>query len=316
MKRTMIVMFALALLLAWGGSAMAQQTESALSKAAFKNCLDAAGDEYFADADAALRNQVLVYPYFVSDTDFWSGMAIINKTAVADGLNIAAKRLCVAVVGDDGTTAATWVNQNIYAGTMYVSLVDALGDDDVWSGRLALGVFAKNADNNLRNSLEGFGMIGNGTEGQGYFAYSQTGANALGAANGDDIAKFIGIAEGQLNYLPQGDGDWWRGVAMFNNHPDDDAWVIMNVVHQDGSGATNAGENLEIESGKMAAGTLDNLVDGVKASERARVGFCQTDDEEDDDCTADAVGANEAGLLGFTMFGNTKEAMGYLPLAQ
>lgn len=285
MKRTMIVMFALAMLLAWTGSAMAQFHY--LDETAERNCHPTDREAWFNGSDAT-TNLLAVFPYFAAVEDgFWSGMAVINKD---EAYTIQPNTLCV-VAYDGRNGAAKRIGSPVYPRNMFVTLVDQVGTEEVWENRVYVGLYAKNKAKLVAEGVNyaGFGMMGNGAEGQGYFT------KPLGDTDGGTL---------EFDYVTEG-APWWRGLAIVNKS-DQRQYVKITVFQGD----TSASTVVEIERGEIWTGLVDDI-DGVDATKRAFIVV-----EEVLNRDGDVKGAKDDALMGFAMFGNGNEALGYLPDAQ
>lgn len=296
MKRTAIVVFALTMLLAWSVTAMSLPAPDEfyyLDQNAERYCHPTDRELWF-DQGQAEPNRIAVFPYFAAVEDgFWSGMALVNKS---EDYTIQPNTLCiVAYDGRDG--AVKRVSGPVYPRNMFVTLVDELGADEVWENRVYVGVYARNADalkkaealgNQAENAIEkfaGFAMMGNGAEGQGYFVNNRKSWQL------------------EFNYVTEG-SPWWRGLAIVNV-TDESEFVKISVFQGD----TATSEVVEIRRGEIWTGLVDDM-EGVDAGKRA---FIVAEEVANRDGDAKAPGARNNALMGFAMFGNGNEALGYLP---
>jgi hypothetical protein len=272
--------------LAWGGTAMAQTNFEALDKAA-EEC----------DDDVTYEGPVALFPYFADEsTGFVGGFAVINTD---EETTIPANELCFVGVDADGDVLAKKHASAIYPSNMATMAVSGLGTG--WDAQLYMGLYAKNKEAAVLQKVEGFGMIGDGTQGQGYFAVETI-------DNDGDVQA----ADEQLlfNYFP-GDG-WARGLAVVNTTNTD--VVVEFVAYEEGGNQETV--TAELDAGAMLSTTADTLFvddDGeALLNPNTRVRIVATA-YEDDDLTA---GEEVAALYGFAMFGDGSMAQGYLAPGQ
>jgi hypothetical protein len=285
MKRTMVVMFLLALLLAWGGTAMAQGEAETLHAAAFANCVDADGDEVFLDADNAGANLVGIWPYFPKKASNWWNGIVVGNTDAED--TIAKNDLCLVGVTAEGTGVAAWYNQPIYPQHSKAFLKESISTDEEWEESVYMGVYSKNE---AAINAFGFGLLG-----------SKNDAGAAGAEFVDGNAITEAAADSlYFAYLPG--GKWWSAIVLVNMAADD-AEVTVEIVHSDGT--VKEVDELELKSGNMLALTpavLNELAD-------------DDDDPTKWDETKTAyvkVTSTQPNLAGWAQFGNGKASVGYV----
>jgi len=253
MTRKLFVGTLLALVMTWGGTAMGQIADQC---------------ELTGDAQ-----QILTFPYFagtLSTDGWWGGLAIINTTGTA----IPASDLCVV-----GVTGAEQTGVNLPAelggNSMYVNLVEGL-NESFGTPQTALSVFSNN--DNAKN-LRGFGMVGDGTQGQGYLALQ-----------GDNAG---GLNKIEFPYVPGTDnGTWWRGMAIFNN-AGEAQMLTFNVYYADGTTEEDP-ITKEIAKDAMTVALLDDILPEGAADKRSRI----------------VVEGDKGKIFGFAMFGNGQEAQG------
>jgi hypothetical protein len=342
MKRGVFLFFALVMLVAWAGFALAQQQESYLLENFVEDECGDSGEDFLP---ANGGQQVLLFPYLTNADGWWGGFALLNTGAVEGQNNIEAKTLCLVGVDEDGNGAGKLLSSNLYAGQMYVDLVSRIDEDDVWQGRVFMGVYAQNgAPDAVKNEngdeiLKGFAMLGDGSQGVGYFALNMADDNVqnligngpgvqppaqVGEAKSVNdlgkpmlVANSVGYATLRFDYLAISSrgssgaigtdaadvgGAWWSGLSLFNNS-DADAYAHIQVIQEDGKSVDAV---VEVPEGQMVSGMLEDLVPDLDPTKRARVvvdAYDGDDPEEDNEVKA---------LFGFTMFGDGNQGMGYL----
>jgi hypothetical protein len=297
MKRTMLVLFLMALFLAWGGSAVAQPNY--MYGAAAEKCDD--GD-MFTDSGDAANNRIAFWPYFPSsESNWWNGVVMANRS---DEETILKDTLCIVGVTADGDKVAVIYDQPIYPQNMTSFLKEDLSGDE-WKESLYIGVFAKNKDGNGNpgENLYGFGLLGSKSGGGavgGMFTdttwnitYQQVGDNP---ENSDDELFF--------GYLPG--NPWWSAVVLSNTGYEDVTFTVT-VVHADGTEkvvedvAIDAGETLVLTPTKLNE-IADDDDDPVKWEAGQTVNIAITDGES-------PSGWGE--IMGWAQFGNGKGSVGY-----
>lgn len=285
MKRTMVVMFALALLVGFSGSAMATGPapgNNALLKAAKDNC-KIGSTPMFASESLASDNQLLVMPYATAadPDDFRTGIALINKGQL-DQDNILANSLCLVGVKKDGTAVSKLFGSRIVSGAIVTEVVDLIGDN--WNNDMIIGVY-QNQNAGVNDKLNGFYIIGDGTQAQGAFALT-------GNVNGTDEVMF--------DYVPG--APFAGGVAIFNNNANVDAKLVVDVTYSDGTTLELSGaDRITVERGRMILNTFENMIDGFDTSKAAQIKF-----------TNNASGdGTDKSLFAFTFFGDGAQAYGY-----
>jgi hypothetical protein len=283
MKRTMVVMFLLALLLAWGGTAMAQGVAVSLDAAAVEKCLDADEAEIFGAGEAA-GNLIGIWPYYPKKASNWWNGIVVGNTSDTD--TIAKNDLCFVGVTAEGEGVAALYAQPIYPQHAKALLKEDISSAEEWEESVYMGVYSQNAD--AINAF-GFGLLG-----------SKNDAGAAGAEFVDGNA-ITGAADSlYFAYLPG--GKWWSAIVLVNM-AEDDADVTVEIVHSDGT--VKEVDELELKAGNMLALTpavLNELAD-------------DEDDPTKWDETKTAyvkVTSTEPNLAGWAQFGNGKASVGYV----
>lgn len=208
---------------------------------------------------------LLTFPYLTdNDEGWWGGMAIINTSGTA----IPNDSICLVAI-DEAKGVITVVNDeevdlSLPGNGMTVELSRVIQD-----GRLAVGVFTNS--NVTTEQVRGFGMIGDGTQGQGYLALQ------------GDLVE--GSTYLELPYVPEAGTGWWRGLALFNNSG---AQVTANFeVHfEDGTEGT-------LPAKTLAADELDVSLLPDDWTQRAQIVIRAT-----------------GKIMGFAMFGDNAQAQG------
>lgn len=219
MKRSMIVMFALGLLIAWSSMAMANDT--ALVRAAANHCPDWG---VTTDTNIIAEHQAIAIPYLPDATaGRWGGFAITNtnnQNPVRPG------EICIVGVKNNGATVGQIYNRQIPAHGIAVFTLEGLtqpGSD--WEDRnLMVGVFVRNSADPepLRDALRGFFLLGDGRMAQGDAAYDRSNSR---------FEDRTGIRTSTFNYTPGDEFGWWRAFSVFNNGraEDQDQYVAVKV---------------------------------------------------------------------------------------
>lgn len=246
MTRKLVTGLALALVLTWGSSAMAQIADGCNLTGTVE--------------------PVLTFPYFAGQdergtgkenpNEWWSGMAIINTT----GTPIPAADLCVVGVTNAVPTGIN-LPRDLGANSMFVDILENI-DERFAVPWTALTVFSNNAH---AQNLRGFGMVGDSVQGQGYLAL-----------RGDHVR---GAKELEIPYVPETELDdeqkpkpnaWWKGLAVFNNDAQAQD-ITFTAYYEDGT--TDAWTKQALRANGMIVGLpgTDDFFPDYTVTKRARI---------------------------------------------
>lgn len=247
--------------------------------------------QWFEDNDQANTNLLGVFPYSAGfDQDGWTtGVALYSTDDTAAGF-FPASSLCIVGVSGTGIGMSKVYPNALNPGqirTMPVNLIDA--DEAKWKSPALVAVYKNRAVVPGANQFGGFMMIGNGLEGQGYFA---------------DVRQDLEGNPLTFNYSP---GDpWQRGMAVFNNNPTQPVFIGLKAIYSDGSSEETArASRATLNAGNILSGAFEALLAGFDTTKEARVIVTAYNS------TANDTLANPALLMGFAFFGDGYMGMGY-----
>jgi hypothetical protein len=274
MKRTMVVMFLLALLLAWGGTAMAEPDVME------DNVGELCGEEYDVGEGGTYLG---MWPYFPAQSSNWWNGVVIGNTSDTD--TIAEDTLCFVGVDADGESYGAEYGQRIYPQHVKAFLKETIDtDEEGWENSLYLGVYASNAADDVEDVFFGFGMLGS--------------KNDAGVVGGNFVDRLVQEAEElAFNYMP---GNKWASAIVVINATEDDVDDAVVTVVQDGNVETF--DELEIGAGEMAVltPTILNALAEDTVWDESKTAYI-------------TVASDDAALYGWAQFGNGKGTVGYLP---
>lgn len=210
MNRKWLGVVLVALMLVWGGTAMA-------SVGGFGDKMSQAARA----SDCGDAHPVGLFPYFVDNAPeraWYGGLYVVNTSGTND---IPAEALCFVGVGEAGDMFNTPfpagpLNRN-QSDSFLIRTLDE--DESKWRDILYLGIYAKNQE--VVEMLDGFAAFGS--------MFNRAQGGMFGATFMD--AEATPSKKMRFNYLAGGNvAVWWAGVVLWNTSTTDVATVNMTIV--------------------------------------------------------------------------------------